>query len=283
MARAEKLKAKIDEPLEVRGEIPLTLPPNTAGNEAYTTCFYAFNLNGLVVAGAGEELLLIRPETRRQAPLLERTWNRDQILPIRLFRLGYLRSDPILAQYKDKLGTKAGRAILESRSNMVIVADKASSLAKLERYIDAETLESMGVPASAGRTPADGLRPPALGAIAARESLHFYLMAFARMSRIPMSGSKQNGVFDRHYPEADVWIGESGYRALETEYKRINEYFQLAHSDRTQDWPVPNDERTLSPAEQSRLEIRFGVITPDPPAAPAAKSKSKAKKTARKR
>ena len=283
MARTEKMKARIDEPLEVRGEIPLTLPPNLTGNEAYTTCFYAFNLNGLVVAGSGDQLLLIRPETRREAPLLERTWNRENVLPIRLFRLGYLRSDPILAQYKDKLGTKAGRAILESRSNMVIVADKASSLEKLERYIDAEALEAMGVPAAAGRNPADGLRTPTLGAIAARENLHFYLMAFARMSRIAMSGSKQNGIFDRHYPEADVWIAEQGYRALETEYKRINEYFQLAHTNRTQDWPVPSDERTLSPAEQSRLEIRFGVINPDPPAAPAAKSKSKAKKNARKR
>ena len=32
----------------MRGEIPVTLPPNTTGNEAYTSCFYAFNLNGLV-------------------------------------------------------------------------------------------------------------------------------------------------------------------------------------------------------------------------------------------
>ena len=205
------------------------------------------------------------------------------MLPIRLFRLGYLRSDPILAQYKDKLGTKAGRAILETRSNMVIVADKASSLEKLQRYIDAEALEAMGVPAAAGRTPADGLRPPSLGAIAARDHLHFYLMAFARMSRIAMSGSKQNGVFDRHYPEADVWIGEPGYRSLENEFKRINEFFQLARTTRGQDWPVPSDERTLSPAEQSRLEIHFGVINPDPPAAPAAKSRSKARKNARKR
>jgi hypothetical protein len=283
MARTEKMKARIDEPLEVRGEIPLTLPPNTTGNEAYTTCYYAFNLNGLVVAGSGDQLLLIRPETRREAPLLERTWNRENVLSIRLFRLGYLRSDPILAQYKDRLGTKAGRAILESRSNMVIVADKPSSLEKLERYIDMETLEAMGVPAAAGRTPADGLRPPTLGAIAARDHLHYYLMAFARMNRIVMSGSKQNGVFDKHYPESDVWIGEQGYRALETEYKRINEYFQLARTARGQDWPVPSDERTLSPAEQSRLEIRFGVIIPDSPAAPAPKAKSKTKKNARKK
>ena len=39
-------------------------------------------------------LILIRPETRPEAPRPERKWNREQILPIRLFRLGYLRSDP---------------------------------------------------------------------------------------------------------------------------------------------------------------------------------------------
>ena len=31
MARTEKMRARIDEPLEVRGEIPVTLPPNTTG------------------------------------------------------------------------------------------------------------------------------------------------------------------------------------------------------------------------------------------------------------
>jgi hypothetical protein len=283
MARTEKMNARIDEPLEVRGEIPLTLPPNTTGNEAYTTCFYAFNLNGLVVAGSGDQLILIRPEARPEAPLLERTWNREQVLPIRLFRLGYLRSDPILARYKDKLGTKAGRAILETRSNMVIVADKASSLQKLERYIDTEAIEAMGVPVAVGRTPADGLHFPSLGAIAARDNIHFYLMAFARVSQISMSGSKENGVFDRHYPEADVWVGEPGYRALENEYNRINQYVQLARKTRGQDWPVPADDRTLSPAEQSRLEIRFGVITPESSNAPAAKSRTKTRKNTRKR
>ncbi len=264
MARTEKLRGRVDEPLEVRGEIPLTLPPNAMGNEAYTTCFYAFNLNGLVVAGRGEDLLLIRPEARPNAPVVERTWNREQVLAIRLFRLGYLRSDPILVQYKDKLGTKGGRAILEAKSNMVIVADKASALEKLARYIDAEAVEAMGVPAAAGRTPADGLRPPGLGAIASRDNIHFYLMAFARVSRIAISSTKKEGTFDKHYPEADVWIGEQGYRALEEEFKRINEYFQLAHRTDGADWPVRGDERTLSPAEQNKLEIHFGVITPEP-------------------
>ena len=33
---------------------------------------------------------------------------------------------------------------------------------------------------------------------------------------------------------------------------------------------------TLSPAEQNGLEIRFGVITPDPAASPPAKTKTKA-------
>ena len=138
MAGAEKLRTRVDEPLEVRGEIPITLPPNTTGSEAYTTCFYAFTANGLAVAAVGESLVLIRPE-RPGAPRLERKWNREQVLPIRLFRLGYLKSDPILAQYKDKLGTKAGRAILEAKSNVVIVADgclrwKSSSVTSTRRF-----------------------------------------------------------------------------------------------------------------------------------------------------
>jgi hypothetical protein len=225
MARSEKLRGRVAEPLEVRGEIPVTLPPNTTGKEAYTSCFYAFNLNGLAVAGSGDSLVLIRPETQPKAPLLERKWNREQVLPIRLFRLGYLRSDPILAQYKDKLGTSAGRAILEAKSNVVIVADKVASLEKLERYIDAEALQSMGLPAAAGHTVAEGFRPPSLGAIASRANIHFYLMTFARVSQLPMSGSKLEGAFIKHYPEADVWVGENSYRALQNEYNRINEYF----------------------------------------------------------
>jgi hypothetical protein len=270
MARSEKMRSRVAEPLEVRGEIPVTLPPNTTGSEAYTTCFYAFNLNGLAVAGSGDSLILIRPETRPEAPRTERKWNRDQILPIRLFRLGYLRSDPILAQYKDKLGTRPGRAILEAKSNTVIVADKASSLEKLQRYIDAEVLEAMGLPAAAGHVAGDGLRPPSPGAIASQASIHFYLMTFARVSRIPMSGSKRPGVAERHYPEANVWLGERGYRALEAEYKRINDFVQLSRDTSVQNWPTLDGERTLSPADQKQLEIHFGVVSPEPrPATPA--------------
>ena len=54
------------------------------------------------------------------------------------------------------------------------------------------------------------------------------LMTFARVSRIPISGSKTQGIAERHYPEADVWLGERGYRAFEAEFKRINEFVQLA-------------------------------------------------------
>jgi hypothetical protein len=281
MARSEKLRSRVEEPLEVRGEIPVTLPPNATGNEAYTTCFYAFNLNGLLVGGSGEELVLMRTGRNLKAPPLERAWNPQQILPIRLFRLGYLKPDMILAQYRDKLGTRAGRAILETKSNVVIVCDKAASLEKLERYIDAEVLQAMGVPAAAGHTAAEGLQPPSLGAIAARANIHFYLMTFARVSQLPISGSKLEGAFIKHYPEADVWLGEGSYRALEREYRRVDQYFQLARKSGGQDWPVPADERTLSPAEQNRLEIHFGVITPDPANPPPAKTK--AKKNARKR
>jgi hypothetical protein len=186
-----------------------------------------------------------------------------------------LKSDLVLAQYKDKLGTRAGRAILEPKSNTVIIADKAASLEKLQRYIDAEALESMGVPAGAGRTPADRLRPPSLGAIKAPPNIHFYLMAFARMTRIPIRSAKAERVFTKHYPEADVWMSEQGYRALEAEYNRINEYFQIASKNNGQGWPVPPDERTLSPSEQNRLDIHFGVIIPDPANNPSAKSRTK--------
>ena len=77
---------RIDEPLEVRGEIPVTLPPNTMGNEAYTTCFYAFNLNGLVVAGSGDQLVLdpARNEAQGSAPgtkMESRTGSADPALP----------------------------------------------------------------------------------------------------------------------------------------------------------------------------------------------------------
>src|SRR5262249_14550715 len=158
-------------------------------------------------------------------------------------------------QYKDKLGTGAGRAILEPRSNMVIVADKAESLDKLSRYIDAETLESMGIPAGAGRTRADRVRTPSLGAIAGRANLHFYLMAFARVTRIPMRSAKAGRGFDKHYREADLWMDEQGYAALETEFNRLNEYYQLALQNNGQNWPVPPDQRTFSPAEQNKLDI----------------------------
>ncbi len=280
MARSEKMRSKIDEPLEVRGEIPVTLPPNTMGNEAYTACFYAFNLNGLMVAGSGDQLILVRPETRPNLPPPERRWNREKVLPIQLFRLGYLKSDLILAQYRDKLGTGAGRAILEQKSNVVIVADTAASLEKLQRYIDAETVEAMGVSMTRRYTPGDALRPPSLGAIAARENVHFYLMAFARASQIPMSGSKEQGVADKYYPEADVWIGARGYRVLESEFKRINEFVQHARQTHGEEWPVPDGERTLSPADQKKLSIHFGVVSvqPENGSTPKATSKTKSKR-----
>ena len=164
---------------------------------------------------------------------------------------------------------------------MVIVADKAASLQKLQYYIDTETLESMGVPAGAGRTRADGLRPPSLGAIAGQPNIHFYLMALARVSRIPMRASKAERSFDKYYPEGDVWMSGQAYRTLEAEYNRLNEYFQLALKNNGQGWPVPPDERTLSPAEQNKIDIHFGVVSPQPKNAPSAKSKTK--KSARKR
>ncbi len=80
MAKYEKLRSRVAEPLEVRGEIPVTLPPNTLGDEAYTACFDALTFNGLVLAGTGDELVLVRTETQPKLPRPKRPWNRDQIL-----------------------------------------------------------------------------------------------------------------------------------------------------------------------------------------------------------
>ena len=95
MARSEKMRSRIDEPLEVRGEIPLTLPLNTTGNEAYTACFYAFNLNGLVVAGRGDTLVLSvpkRPASSAAGTNLEsRASSPDPAVPARLLAV---RSHP---------------------------------------------------------------------------------------------------------------------------------------------------------------------------------------------
>ena len=48
---------------------------------------------------------------------------------------------------------------------------------------------------------------------------------------------------------------------------------QLALKNNGQNWPVPPDERTLTPAEQNKLEIHFGVVTPEPRQATPAKRK----------
>jgi hypothetical protein len=279
MAQQEKIRARVEEPLEVRGQIPVVLPPNTMGGEAYTTCFYAFTFNGLVLSGNGKELILVRPETRPRLVRPKRPWNRNEILSTQLFRLGYLKSDPILRQYRDQLGTKVGHAVLELKSNMVIVTDTAQALEKLRAHIDSEILEAMGVAATAGHEPGEGPRPPSLGAIASRENIHFYLAAFARWSEIPLAASEEKGVLTRHYPEADLWTNERGYRALESEYKRVNEYVRLARQTAGEGWNELEPQRTLSPAGQRKLAIQFGVVSPTP----AKGNLSKNKKTARKR
>jgi hypothetical protein len=279
MARYEKLRPRVDEPLLVRGEIPVSLPPNTTGDEAYTTCFYALGFNGLVLAGSGDELVLVRPETRPALSRPERPWNPDQVLSTQLFRLGYLKPDPVMKQYRDKLGTTAGRAVLERKSNILLVTDRAEALDRLRNHVDAEILEAMGVPASEGQAPGEDPRPPSLGAIASRETVHFYLIAFARRSRIPLAASEGKGVLARRYPEADLWTNERGYRALEHEFKRVDEFVKLARQTHGQGWDEPNPERTLSPGEQKRLTIRFGVIAPQHGTGNVTKSK----KTARKR
>ena len=186
-----------------------------------------------------------------------------------------------MRQYRDKLGTREGRAVLVKRSNILLVTDRAEALDRLRSYVDSEIVEAMGVPASEGHAPGEEPRPPSLGAIASRESIHFYLMAYARWSRITLAAREDKDVLAKHYPEADLWTDERGFRALENEYKRVNEFVQLARETGGQGWNEPNPDRTFSPVEQRRLTIRYGVVTQ--PAANKSAPKSKKTNAARKR
>jgi hypothetical protein len=279
MAGQEKLRFRVDEPLEVSGQIPVTLPPNTVGDEAYTTCYYAFTFNGLLLSGVGDELVLVRPESRPGLALSKRPWNRNQVLSTELFRLGYLQPDPILRQYRDLLGSGAGHAVLEPKTNMLIVSDTAQALGKLRAHIDSEIVEAMGVPSPTGGEAGEERRPPSLGAIASRESIHFYLLAFARCSQISLAPVEETGVFPRYYPEADLWTDERGYSELEAEYKRVKQFVRVARQTRNEEWNEINAQRTLSPSAQRRRAIRFGVVS----APPSKPSLPKSRKTARKR
>jgi hypothetical protein len=280
MAKCEKLKSQVEEPLEVRGTISVFLPPNTLGDEAYTVCYYAFNFNGLGLAGSGDELLLVRPEKHPRLPRPNRAWNPDRILPIRLFRLGYLKPDPILRQYQEKIGTAVGHAILEKKSNVLIVIDSEQALEELSRFIDSETLETMGVRFADGQAPGEEPRSPSIGAIASRENIHFYVIALARRYRIRLAPVRDPGVAPKYYPEADLWTDEEGYQTLEAEYKRINEYVRLVRETGPDGLNDINFNRTLSPREQKTLAIRFGLAEP---ARAENKSQKTKKKAARKR
>ena len=280
MAKCEKLKSRIEEPLEVRGTISVVLPPNTLGDEAYTVCYYAFNFNGLGLSGSRDELLLVRPEKHPRLPRPNRPWNPDRILPIRLFRLGYLKPDPILRQYQQKLGTSVGHAILEKKSNVLIVMDTETVLADLGRFIDSEIMEAMGVRSMDAQRPDLAPGPPNVGAIASRENIHFYLLALARRSRIPLASVRAAGVASMYYPEAGLWTDDQGFQLLESEFRRISEYARLFRETGGADLNATSPDRSLSPREQKTLAIRFGLAAPAPADNKSQKTK---KKTARKR
>jgi hypothetical protein len=281
MATFEKLEIRIAEPFEVRGTMPIYLPPNTMGEEAYTTCFIAFTYNGLVLSATGPDFELVRPETRTGLARAARPWNRSQILAARLYRLGYLKPDPIMRHYQEQIGTREGHAVLQPKSNMLIVVDAATALETLQEYIDSQVVEAMGVPASPAHAAGEEPRAPSLGAIVSPESVHFYLMTFARWSHVPLFASEQKAIHDRYYPEADLWTNERDYRALQTEYRRINEFVRLARDTGGERWVDPTPGRVFEPIEQRKFEIRYGVVCMPPTRATAPRSKTK--KSAKKR
>ena len=122
---------------------------------------------------------------------------------------------------------------LKPKSNVVIVSDKPASLEKLERYIDAEVLQAMGVPAAAGH---DRRRwsatPQPRGDRRPREHSFLPSRLFARTSHIPMSGSEERASLTNITPKPTSGSAQRGYRLLEAEYKRINEFVQLANRPR---------------------------------------------------
>jgi hypothetical protein len=275
MASYERLRPRIEEPLEVRGKIRVTLTPNTMGDEAYSACFVALTYNGLVLTGDSGELTLVRPETRPDLPPPKRPWDREHVLSTRLFRLGYLNSDEILRRYRDAIGTKDGHAVLEPGSNVLVVTDSDPALVKLGFSIDSQTLEAMGRRTRDGAGPAGELRPPSVGATASREGIHFYLLAYARSNGIPLLATEQTGVAASYYPEADLWTSARGLQTLEQEYRRAGRATGLAQEAAAHGWVDPHPERTLTPAAQGKLAIRFGLVSPLPgPANPRATRKS---------
>ena len=71
---------------------------------------------------------------------------------------------------------------------------------------------------------------------------------------------------------------ERGYRALESEYRRINEFVRMAKETGGQGWEGPNPQRTFEPIEQRKFEIRFGVISQPPVKGANTKNKKAARK-----
>ena len=278
MASYERLRPRIEEPLEVRGKIRVALTPNTMGDEAYSACFVAMTYNGLVLTGDSGELTVVRPETRPDLPIPRRPWDREHVLSTRLFRLGYLNSDEVLRRYRDAIGTKDGHAVLEPRSNVVIVTDSDAALVKLGIFLDSQTLAAMGRPSCERPGSAEGPRLPSAGATASRAGIHFYLLAYARSHGIPMAATEQRGVAARYYPEADLWTSDRGFQALEQESRRVGQAVRLAREAAAQGWVDPHPERTLSPDAQSKLAIRFGLVSPLPGRANAHPTKKSARR-----
>lgn len=276
MAKLEKMHGRVDEPLEVRGDIQVAVTPNTTGEEAYSTGFFALTYNGLVLSGSGEEVVLVRPETRPELTPPKRRWDRTHILSTRLFRLGYLAPDPILRRYREEIGTASGHAVIVPKANVIIVTDTVEVVEKLGEWIDSETLAAMGVPTAEGA--AAGPRPPSAGAIASRECVHFYLLAYARSHRIAYSATQRRGTATRLYPEAAVWLSEGGYRTLLEEFRRVNGLIPIAREAVAQGWIDPRPDRTLTPAAQRRMEIRFGLVSPLPGADGAPTTRKAARK-----
>ena len=244
----------------MRGQIAVSLPPNSMGDEAFTTCFYAFSFNGLGFSGVAQDLVLVRPEKH---PRLERTggpWNRrpDPVGRALPARLSEARPDHASVPGQDRYrgGARGDRAA----SQRVDRHRHTEGSRVVTRQIDTAILEAMGLPVPERHVAGDGPRMPSLGAIASRETIHFYLMAFARRNHFPLVASGQKSGSEVIIPRPICGPMSRAIGPSQQSIGGLANTSQLAKETGGEGWDDPDPGRTFTPSEQKRLAIRFGLV-----------------------
>ena len=139
----------------------------------------------------------------------------------------------------------------------------------------------MGVPAAAGHTRRRGPAAPEPGRHRRHAPTFTSTSWRSRESVESRSAARsRTASFDKHYPEADVWLGEAGLSRARSGIPQNRRVLPARPTKRaTRNGQCPTTSARFRPAEQNRLEIHFGVITPEPRPPRSAKRKRKPRKT----